>query len=227
MDKARLSGNDAMSLLRILVRQGLDTICSEHVRKYFGKSRQYEYCYRAAMTNDQIHQIMKYRVYSSHRRTINKKSKPDEVNELRLFDNQQRNEFALLCSCQECGGINQCQAPFCSNTKCDQYVLFNSRDKPKTRFPSHVKASRKRPSNKSCIYALCLMSDCRKWREICAQYYRQKFGGNSKKRFTCQAIEQKCSFVCAACNEEPCECVCDECNCHMMECNCEDFIQTE
>ena len=120
--------------LRKVVPQGLDSVCEEEVRRYFGICRRYEVAYRQQVSTTDIVSVVQ--TYTSHRRVTDTKN---VVVTMLAEGKLQESEFRGLCSCLECitkdpnmsSGLNFCSsadlAPRCAQPRCKEHASYKDR----------------------------------------------------------------------------------------------------
>ena len=83
--------------LRKVVPQGLDAVCADTVRRYFGKCRRYEVAYRKGVDINVIGKVVQK--YKSHRRVFDKSGVVQKLVDAGVISEA---DFSGLCSCSTC-----------------------------------------------------------------------------------------------------------------------------
>jgi hypothetical protein len=102
--------------LRKVVPQGLDAVCADSVRRYFGLCRRYEVAYRKEVSTQDIYKVVK--TYTSHRRVIDSTG---VVAKLVASGKLSADDFKGLCSCSEC---DTDQEQICVQPRCVHHGTF-------------------------------------------------------------------------------------------------------
>jgi hypothetical protein len=97
--------------LRKVVPRGLDAICAQSVRRYFGLCRRYEVAYRSKVPIAQVDGVVQR--YTSHRKVLDKSGIVQKLLDSGILT---EDAFKSLCSCDECApdkhNLN-CEWPRC------------------------------------------------------------------------------------------------------------------
>ena len=105
--------------LRKVVPQGLDAVCADSVRRYFGLCRRYEVAYRKEVSTQDIYRVVKHytahrkpKEYSSHRRVLDGTGVVERLKSSGVLVDA---DFVGLCSCSRCDTM---QVQICEQPRC-------------------------------------------------------------------------------------------------------------
>lgn len=212
--------------LRKVVPQGLDAVCCEQVRRFFGVCRRYEAAYRLGLGIDSIAKAVALTRYTSHRRVLDNSGILKRLSDMNLSSEQQET-MTGLCYCHEClpyilerseHKVSHVEPawipPSCNAPRCAEHgSVLTDADTP--RLPYAVNTRKKEE------YVMCERSTCRKWRLVAKSWLTAQNKKNPKPAIYCSMLPGSvCEDECAFCDSTPCECVCDDCEKQMLQCSC-------